>query len=495
MNKLVGLNNIGNTCYMNSIIQILSNTPDINTFFLNNKYLEILYNKFNESNIEKIGIIFDQQLSFHFGKVIKLLHSNDISFAPIDFKRIFGKKIEIFQGSEQQDSQEAFICIIDTIHNELELPININIKNKEKEIYILSDEYNGDDLEIKALRSFLREIKKSSIFKEVFQGLQHSNISCPKCDNISNTFDPILHFTLSFPEKLDTNLQKENISKKNKSLVTIPLEMNKNSKQNNITKKWYKNFNSKSNTFSIDSDSSDEFISYDDLNNDDYIIDIDEDTNYIPNFMNSNNSITKNNLSEIETNYIELMNEYESKQIPIESNENKELQLYDLFDNFIQTEILDDNNKWYCSFCKDHVNAKKSMNIWYLPEILVIHLKRFERSFNGYSIINKKITDKVIFPDELMLDKYIDDKSPMKGKNIKYELYAINNHQSNIFSKFNDKEKIHVKQITSSGIDVGHYYSYVKVNNKWYEFNDEIVKEIKEIVTENAYLLFYKLKQ
>jgi len=41
-------------------------------------------------------------------------------------------------------------------------------------------------------------------------------------------------------------------------------------------------------------------------------------------------------------------------------------------------ETLDEANKRYCNRCKDHVMASKTLQVWSLPEILVVHLKRFE---------------------------------------------------------------------------------------------------------------------
>ena len=42
------------------------------------------------------------------------------------------------------------------------------------------------------------------------------------------------------------------------------------------------------------------------------------------------------------------------------------------------SETLDEKNTWYCSACKDHVMATKTLQVWTLPEVLVVHLKRFE---------------------------------------------------------------------------------------------------------------------
>ena len=60
-------------------------------------------------------------------------------------------------------------------------------------------------------------------------------------------------------------------------------------------------------------------------------------------------------------------------------------------------------------------------------------------------------------------------KNLIEGPLIVYDLFSICNH--------------------TGGLNGGHYYSYCKnQNNKWYEFNDERVKEISQenIITNNA---------
>ena len=59
---------------------------------------------------------------------------------------------------------------------------------------------------------------------------------------------------------------------------------------------------------------------------------------------------------------------------------NAEATLADCFESFKQTETLDENNKWYCRTCKDHVQAKKTMELQTVPRILIITLKRFKQS-------------------------------------------------------------------------------------------------------------------
>jgi hypothetical protein len=47
-------------------------------------------------------------------------------------------------------------------------------------------------------------------------------------------------------------------------------------------------------------------------------------------------------------------------------------------DLFVQPETLDEQNTWYCGNCKAHVCATKTLQVWSLPEVLIVHLKRFE---------------------------------------------------------------------------------------------------------------------
>ena len=51
-------------------------------------------------------------------------------------------------------------------------------------------------------------------------------------------------------------------------------------------------------------------------------------------------------------------------------------------DLFVNTEVLGEDDAWYCPNCKEHVQASKKFDLWKMPEILVIHLKRF--SYNRY---------------------------------------------------------------------------------------------------------------
>lgn len=144
--------------------------------------------------------------------------------------------------------------------------------------------------------------------------------------------------------------------------------------------------------------------------------------------------------------------------------------LNDCLQLFSKPEILGLNDSWYCPTCKEHRQATKQIQLWNTPDILLIHLKRFEsqRSFSD------KIDDTVNFPiTDLDLSEHVVYKDDPRGSI--YDLYAVDNHYG--------------------GLGGGHYTAYVKnfMDNKWYYFDDSRVTETvpENSVAGSAYLLFY----
>ena len=148
----------------------------------------------------------------------------------------------------------------------------------------------------------------------------------------------------------------------------------------------------------------------------------------------------------------------------------KTVNLEEILQNFNQIEKLSKDNEWYCPKCKNHQLADKKMEIYSISEIVILHLKRFRNS-------SHKIETLVNFPIEnLDLTKFLPSKKDTKYI---YDLFAVANH--------------------IGGLHGGHYFAYCKncKDNEWYEFNDSNVDKIDKnrIVTENAYLLFYKRRR
>ena len=153
--------------------------------------------------------------------------------------------------------------------------------------------------------------------------------------------------------------------------------------------------------------------------------------------------------------------------------------LVDCLKKYSSQYALANEDKYQCLHCKDYKDATQITYIWEVPEILIIHLKRFtnEIVYNNYCRTEKNST-KIDFPlDNLDLSDYI---SPHNKKEAKYELYGVVQQHG-----------------TLSG---GHYTACCKnaINNNWYEFNDSNVTYIEpnkvesEVVSSSAYILFYK---
>ncbi len=117
--------------------------------------------------------------------------------------------------------------------------------------------------------------------------------------------------------------------------------------------------------------------------------------------------------------------------------------------------------------------ASKRIEIYQCPSHLIIHLKRFKHQTPTlFTAASKKLTNLVSFPVEgLDLHEYAANGGV-------YDLYAVSNHTGNLKN--------------------GHYTAYClnPINRNWYLFDDHKVTPVAadKVVTKQAYVLFYKLR-
>ncbi|KAM5559288.1 ubiquitin carboxyl-terminal hydrolase 8-like [Rosa sericea] len=173
----------------------------------------------------------------------------------------------------------------------------------------------------------------------------------------------------------------------------------------------------------------------------------------------------------------EMINKYDTRllnSLPevfnIFTSSEESVSLYKCLEAFLKEEPLGPEDMWFCPSCKTPRQASKKLDLWRLPEILVIHLKRF--SYDHY--FKNKLETLVDFPIyDMDISTYITHRSNQLSS--RYMLYAISNHYG--------------------GLGGGHYTAFVHLGKgSWYEFDDDRVSAVNEerIKTSAAYVLFYR---
>uniref|UniRef100_A0A8C1X328 Ubiquitin carboxyl-terminal hydrolase n=1 Tax=Cyprinus carpio TaxID=7962 RepID=A0A8C1X328_CYPCA len=557
-----GLTNLGNTCFMNSALQCLSNTPPLTEYFLRNSYLEEL----NFTN--PLGM--KGEIAEAYADVIKQMWSGrHYSVVPRVFKTKVGHFASQFLGYQQHDSQELLSFLLDGLHEDLN-------RVKKKEYIELRDADGRPDQEVaeEAWRNHLR--RNDSVIVDTFHGLFKSTLVCPECNKVSVTFDPFCYLSVPLPvskervmevfyvsldptakptqmavadvfnhrfyriyqadESLSCILDRDDIFLfKKKKNVVMAIYMRERS--------HYRDYGSGSNNYGtslfghpllmsvpraqctredlyqlllkrlaagVEPSGKEEEDEDEDEEEEEEAASCAQANKRLPGrrrntekqkkalftiqAVNSNGT-TERGMGEVDGGfsfssqpYIAIDWDPDMKKKYYNENEAEKyikhqsmdvphqqitVQLQECIELFTTVETLEEENPWYCPTCKKHQLATKKLDLWSLPEVLIIHLKRF--SYTKYS--REKLDTIVEFPlrdldfSGFLLKKTVNSTEPP----CRYDLISVSNH--------------------FGGLRDGHYTSYArnKDNGQWYYFDDSKVTYAREEqITSAVYLLFYQ---
>uniref|UniRef100_A0A8C4LTD7 Ubiquitin carboxyl-terminal hydrolase n=1 Tax=Equus asinus asinus TaxID=83772 RepID=A0A8C4LTD7_EQUAS len=186
---LCGLGNLGNTCFMNSALQCLSNTAPLTDYFLKDEY-EAEINRDNPLGMKG-------EIAEAYAELIKQMWSGrDAHVAPRMFKTQVGRFAPQFSGYQQQDSQELLAFLLDGLHEDL--------NRVKKKPYLELKDANGRPDAVVAKEAWENHrLRNDSVIVDTFHGLFKSTLVCPECAKVSVTFDPFCYLTLPLPLKKD----------------------------------------------------------------------------------------------------------------------------------------------------------------------------------------------------------------------------------------------------------------------------------------------------
>uniref|UniRef100_A0A3Q0RCA7 ubiquitinyl hydrolase 1 n=1 Tax=Amphilophus citrinellus TaxID=61819 RepID=A0A3Q0RCA7_AMPCI len=182
-----GLVNLGNTCFMNSVIQSLSNTRELRDYFHDRAFEA----EINCNNPLGTG----GRLAISFAVLLRALwKGTHHAFQPSKLKAIVASKASQFTGYAQHDAQEFMAFLLDGLHEDLN-----RIQNKP---YTETVDSDGRLDEVVAEEAWQRhKMRNDSFIVDLFQGQFKSKLVCPTCSKVSITFDPFLYLPVPLPQK------------------------------------------------------------------------------------------------------------------------------------------------------------------------------------------------------------------------------------------------------------------------------------------------------
>ncbi|XP_021011484.1 inactive ubiquitin carboxyl-terminal hydrolase 50 [Mus caroli] len=176
---VTGLRNLGNTCYMNAILQCLCSVSPLVEYFLSGKYITALKKDCSEVTTSFAYLMTDMWLG----------DSDCVS--PEIFLSALGSLYPAFLKKTQQDAQEFLIYVLNELHEALKKHCRKRANEK------------------RTGQSCCRKVpaRETSIITRLFEGQLSYSITCLKCETCTHKNEVFTILSLPIPSDYECSLQ------------------------------------------------------------------------------------------------------------------------------------------------------------------------------------------------------------------------------------------------------------------------------------------------
>lgn len=194
-NGVTGLGNLGNTCYMNCIVQCLANTPLLGELLGSGSYSHYI----NHSNHKG----FKGQVAEALGSLLHTMRTTkDLFTSPSPFVAVIRRLFPQFSDNFQHDCHEFLSLILSSLHEDLLrissdtpfLPLSLCNPSPEEEIAKANDQW-------KALQG-----GNGSVISDLCAGQTKTSLTCGHCGLHTVLFETFLYLSLPIPASSDMSV-------------------------------------------------------------------------------------------------------------------------------------------------------------------------------------------------------------------------------------------------------------------------------------------------